>query len=1364
MSRGLSSVRFLVHWCLLALIVGAMGLPAFALRERERSERFDHLLRDRPGGVIATRADNPLDLPATDPLRGAWQEVLDELGGRWTATIDVRTGLPTLAWGAGVNWMPARQDGDSAGTLERLEARARAFIAEHPVVFRSLGAELVLDAEASGPVGADTWQITFRQAVGGVRVEGARLDFQLSHGALVAFGASRLAPIDASPQPTLDVDAARERLDAYLGSGTIATLTAVDPGTLLFVPLDAAGRSQRWTGAIGTGLTHRLIWRFVLVDPGASPLWVGEVDAHSGAILAFYDDTRYGRVRGGIFPISDDGICPSGCEQPEYPMPFVDVSIDGGPSTPTGDYGLFTCDDAASSASTTLAGTYVRVQDNCGAISESMGCDSALDLRVSGGTDCVVPEGSSAGNTHASRSSFFHLNRSMQKGRAWLPDNEWLKNQLTDNVNINNTCNAFWNGTVNFYRSGGGCRNTGEIMGVFVHEWGHGLDQNDGGGYDNPSEAYADIVAFFETRESCIGRGFYTSKNCSGYGDTCLDCTGIRDQDWDKRSLHTPATPSGFLTDNCGGGGGPCGKEVHCEGYVPGEAVWDLATRDLPAMGLDASTSWQIAERLFYLSRDGSGGDAYNCSLPDSDGCGAGSWFHKMRLVDDDDGDLNNGTPHAAAIYAAFARHDIACGAVGDPSNQNSAACPTLAAPQISAKGLSESVELSWDEVAGAASYEILRNELGCERGQIIVGNATAPTSGYLDEGLANDFTVYYRVQAVGANEACLSPVSNCVAIAPQPRAGSVRIEASTYSCSDLVTMRLIDADLNLDSAVADTVVLPVTSSSEIDAEQVLFTETGPDTSKFSASIATASGPPAADGTLQVRDGDVITVSYFDEDDGSGVSRRVFSTALADCATPVLRNLRIEEITDQRLTVRWQTDEPADTVVEWGLGPDLGQTISDPTLVTEHQVLLNHLDLCQALYLRASSTDAFGNHASSPAGASHEASTWDIPGLYYRETFENGANDWTLEGEWESGVPQGLGGSTGLPDPTAAYNNDAVLGNDLSGQGLMPGDYEASSTENATSPTQDATSWTHTKLIVYRQLNVDDADTAAILVVAGGEQEVYSNQGQEILESDYSKMSLDLSSYFDGQPAAALRFRLLATAERRLPDGQVFDGEYSGWNIDDVILKDGSQPDYAACGGCATPPAFRGALAASDDDACAASGVTVSWDAALAWGSGSSGSYNVYRGQTPDFTPDPSNRIATGVAGTSYHDGAAPTDTTVYYIVRAVNDESCTADGGLEDDNLEAVAVSETTSRQAPGAIADLTLTLVNHDHVRLAWSAVAGEDSARIYRSTSPLPGDFSRYDETAEDFYEDRHQGADPQNFFYLVRAANACGQEGP
>ena len=39
----------------------------------------------------------------------------------------------------------------------------------------------------------------------------------------------------------------------------------------------------------------------------------------------------------------------------------------------------------------------------------------------------------------------------------------WLDLPITANVNIDNTCNAYYDGSVNFFRSGGGCNNSGEI-------------------------------------------------------------------------------------------------------------------------------------------------------------------------------------------------------------------------------------------------------------------------------------------------------------------------------------------------------------------------------------------------------------------------------------------------------------------------------------------------------------------------------------------------------------------------------------------------------------------------------------------------------------------------------------------------------------------------------------------------------------------------------------------------------------------------------------------------------------------------------------------------------------------------------------
>src|SRR5262249_31642271 len=154
-------------------------------------------------------------------------------------------------------------------------------------------------------------------------------------------------------------------------------------------------------------------------------------------------------------------------------------------------------------------------------------------------------------------------------------------------------------------------------------------------------------------------------------------------------------------------------------------ALWDLAVRDLPATGMDPDTAWQLADKLWYKSRQGSGGNAYNCSLPSSDGCNAGSWFTKLRTIDDDDGNLSNGTPPPAAISAASTRHAIACGAASAPSNHNHSSCPAVGAPTLTTSPGSGSASLSWTAVPGAANYLVLRNDQGCASGHTII--ATVP-------------------------------------------------------------------------------------------------------------------------------------------------------------------------------------------------------------------------------------------------------------------------------------------------------------------------------------------------------------------------------------------------------------------------------------------------------------------------------------------------------------------------------------------------------------------------------------------------------------------------------------------------------------
>lgn len=738
---------------------------ALATQAPETTARFSRLILNDPSRAVQPQT-LPLDLLSPeDPLRGEWKAFVADHDAGWRVHLDGRSAAPLWVEGHGIPWIAGSgnslKDG-SPVTLESLEKSLRSFMAGRPQLFKTEDAELVLDREASGNPTPELWQIVFKRQVGGVPVAGDRYLFYIGHGNLIAFGASRWTPIAGTMMPVVNATGALAILNRYMGLNAGDKVSALDSGSLVLVPMAADKAPRRpYQGPPGNGYVVALAWRQVVRVEGLAGTWVGLVDARNGKVLAFYDDDMYSTVKGGVYPESPEGVCPAGCEQAGYPMPFSNVTM-GHKRQTTNGAGSFQCTPSGGIATVTLSGPFVLTYDECGPISESVTCENDLDLGVSSGTDCAVPPGASLGNTHAARTSYYHLNRIIEKARWYLPTLSWLSRQFEIEVNYSSDCGTYYSpfyDTAKYARSGGGCGNAGEIPGVVRHEWGHGLDNNDGGGMDNPSEAYADITEFLEDHNSCFAGNYHPGQQCPDFGNPCLDCTGLRDLDWDKHSAHTPSTPMGFVVNNCPAGNAPCGYQVHCEGHLLGESLWDLATRDLPAAGLDQATAWQLVQRIWFTSRLGSSGNAYNCTLPNSDSCSAGSWFNRLRVFDDDDGNLGNGTLHAAAIYQAFSRHAIACGAATDPSNQSTTSCPSIGTPALEANGGSGSIALSWTPVQGGTSYLVLRNEFGCSYSFLPV--ASLPGTSYTDTGLAG-LTYYYRVQAVGTNSACDGPVSAC--------------------------------------------------------------------------------------------------------------------------------------------------------------------------------------------------------------------------------------------------------------------------------------------------------------------------------------------------------------------------------------------------------------------------------------------------------------------------------------------------------------------------------------------------------------------------------------------------------------------------
>ena len=134
--------------------------------------------------------------------------------------------------------------------------------------------------------------------------------------------------------------------------------------------------------------------------------------------------------------------------------------------------------------------------------------------------------------------------------------------------------------------------------------------------------------------------------------------------------------------------------------------------------------------------------------------------------ADDDNGNLNDGTPHMTAIFNAFNRHGIAC-ATPAPSNNGCSAGPTAAPSSLTATPGNFQVGLSWSTVSGATRYWVFRTEghAGCNFGKTRIAEVTG--TAFTDTQVANGRPYYYNVVPAGTSSACFGRASTCVTATP---------------------------------------------------------------------------------------------------------------------------------------------------------------------------------------------------------------------------------------------------------------------------------------------------------------------------------------------------------------------------------------------------------------------------------------------------------------------------------------------------------------------------------------------------------------------------------------------------------------------
>jgi len=188
---------------------------------------------------------------------------------------------------------------------------------------------------------------------------------------------------------------------------------------------------------------------------------------------------------------------------------------------------------------------------------------------------------------------------------------------------------------------------------------------------------------------------------------------------------------------------------------------------------------------------------------------------------------------------------------------------------------------------------------------------------------------------------------------------GYVQFDEDYYGVTGPLTMTLTDGDL----AGTGTANVTLSSASTGDSEaNVPLTEVGA-TGIFQGTFPCdpVAGGALNDGTLNVADPDTLTVTY---NDAAPAGVRTDTTQI-DGIPPVISNVAANTCNGSSVEITWDTDENADTVVNWGATPAYGNTVSDSTLTTSHYAEFDGLQMGGTYYYEVCSTDFVGNTACS---------------------------------------------------------------------------------------------------------------------------------------------------------------------------------------------------------------------------------------------------------------------------------------------------------------------------------------------------------------------------------------------------------------
>jgi hypothetical protein len=513
----------------------------------------------------------------------AWQRFVAAEGAGWEARFDEVTGTPVRLWGSGLDLGPL-PDEAAAGRA------ALAWVGAHADLL-GLGAAVPDLRSAAYVPSLDAWYVDVDTVIDGLPVWRGGVTLRVRHDRLVMVGADTYPRARVVNRHVLDADAA---VKAWLAGGPVPWVDHADAAAIREVLLPEVH---------GKTATLRRVWE--VTSRTAAPLgrWEGLVDAETGEVVAFWNTLRF--ADGQLWIEHDDRLGRGAL----MVSPLSNATVQGGGDEVVTDAsGRWSLADA-DGFTVSLDGPRVAIHDEA---------ETVPAPAIEAPDDTIRAD--DLGGSQASASTFVFVQQVQDYAATFADDVSWVHDRASAHVNVDDTCNAYFDGTLHFFRAGRGCRNTGRLADVVYHEWGHGFHYASivSGSFDGSlGEGAADVMSFLMTGDHELAPGFFDD-----------DKGPLRD------ALNHLRWPDDYVADE---------NYVHENGMLFSGSIWD--TREILRDGLGEPAATRVIESIYAGLLKG--------------GPSLTTAYDEAVFADDDDADLSNGTPHQCALVSGFGNHGL---------------------------------------------------------------------------------------------------------------------------------------------------------------------------------------------------------------------------------------------------------------------------------------------------------------------------------------------------------------------------------------------------------------------------------------------------------------------------------------------------------------------------------------------------------------------------------------------------------------------------------------------------------------------------------------------------------------------------------